>query len=67
MNEGDIPKTSLCTREGHYMFLVRDCGVFNEPYSFQRLMKQIFGPFLVFFDEIWAYNKTLAAHVAQVL
>ncbi|TYJ99751.1 pol protein [Cucumis melo var. makuwa] len=67
IKDGDVLKTTFCSRYGHYEFIVMSFGLTNAPAVFMDLMNIVFREFLdtfviVFIDDILIYSKTEAEH-----
>jgi hypothetical protein len=71
MREQDVPQTAFRCHYGHYEFLVMPFGITNAPTTFQYCMNHVFNKklrkfLLVFFDDLFIYNKTWEEHLQHV-
>ena len=75
VTDEDVLKTAFRTPFGHFQWRVLIFGLTNAPATFQRLMNDLFRPFidvfiLVFLDDILVFSKSVEEHqehLAQVL
>jgi hypothetical protein len=68
MHPDDMEKTSFCTHQGLFEFLVMPFGLCNTPATFQAMMNEVLHPFLqrlvlVFFDNISIYSSSWSEHL----
>jgi len=64
VTDDDVPKTAFRTPFGHFQWRVLSFGLTNAPATFQRLMNDVFRPFidvfvLVYLDEILVFSKSV--------
>ena len=67
ITEEDVPKTAFRTPYGHYQWRVLSFGLTNAPATFQRLMNDVFRPYLdefvlVYLDDILIFSKDKDQH-----
>ena len=67
VTDDDVPKTAFRTPFGHFQWRVLSFGLTNAPATFQRLMNDVFRPFidvfvLVYLDDILVFSKSVEEH-----
>ncbi|KAK8987271.1 hypothetical protein V6N11_027027 [Hibiscus sabdariffa] len=71
VKDSNVAKTAICTRYGHYEFLVMTFGLTNAPAAFMDMMNRVLRPYLdqfvvVFIDDILIYSRSEAEHVEHL-
>jgi hypothetical protein len=71
IEQTNVWKTALKSKESLFEWLVMPFGLTNAPTMFMRMMDNILGPFtstfvVVYMDDILIYRKTLEEHLQHI-
>ena len=71
LNPADIPKTAIRTPLGLYEWKVLPMGLTNAPAAFQRVMNNLFRPYIGRFVQVWLddliiYSRSPAEHLQHL-
>jgi len=71
LHPDDVPKTAFKTHIGLYEYKVVPLGLSNSPTVFQRVMNQVFAPYLgkfvlVYLDDILVYSRSAEEHLQHL-